>query len=208
MSNTKILEFMRERSVNSLLDIGANIGLFSQTVRKYLPHIDIYMLEANPFCDNFLKSTGIDYDITCLSDIEKNVELYVNRNNFVCTGASYYKETTQHYDNATLVHVDAKPLDQVVFNRYQEHKAFDYIKMDTQGSELDIIRGGRKIIDQAKYIQIETSLIEYNKGAPLKDEVMLFMDSIGFKPALLVEKHYWNQDPNDKLIQEDWIFTK
>jgi FkbM family methyltransferase len=203
-----VIHFMMANNVKTLLDIGANVGHFSQSITSKNPNIQIYMLEANPFCEPFLQRTNIPYDIACLSDSEKFIRMYINKNNAVCTGASYYKETTKHYDDAEYVNVNTKLLDDVIFSKFGEYKQFDYIKMDTQGSEIDIIKGGSKTIDQAKYIQIETSLMEYNKGAPLKDAVVEFMGTLGFKPSVLVEKHYWNQDPNDKLIQEDWIFTR
>jgi hypothetical protein len=82
--------------------------------------------------------------------------------------------------------------------------SYDFIKLDTQGSELDIMKGGQKTLDNAKYILIETSVVEYNENAPLKEEIFNYLSSIGFKPLEMVEDHYMN----DKLIQEDWIFSR
>lgn len=203
-----IINFMKNYNITSVLDIGANVGTFSQTIKISIPEIDIFMIEANPFCEPFLLRSGIPYIISCLSDKEKYIKMYINKNNSVCTGASYYKETTDHYKDAEYVNVNTNLLDHIILARFNDYKTFDYIKMDTQGSELDIIRGGTETINRAKFIQIELSLVEYNAGAPTKDVVIEFMKSIGFKPTVLIEKHYWNQDPNDKLIQEDWIFSR
>lgn len=202
------IEYMKEKQVKSVLDIGANVGSFSLGIKTFLPDIDIFMIEGNPFCDAELKNKNIPYTIACLSDSEKFIKMHINKNNIRCTGTSYYKETTHHYDDADYINVNAKLLDNIIHETFGEYKQFDYVKMDTQGSELDIIRGGRKTIDQAKYIQIELSLIEYNKGAPLKNDVISFMESIGFKQDILINKHHWDQDPSKDCIQEDWIFTR
>lgn len=195
----EILGFMKQHDVKSLLDIGANVGHFSTIVKANFPNMDLLMLEANPYCKGPLERTGLPFEIACLSDEFKEVTLYLNPLNYQCTGVSYYQENTHHYTDAHPHKMTTKLLDNIVGD-----KTYEYIKMDTQGSELDILRGGKKAVERAKYIQLELSLIEYNKGAPLKDEVVEYMATIGFKPTLLVENHYHEGN----LIQEDWIFTR
>lgn len=193
-----------KNDVKSFLDIGANIGSFAMTVRNTFPDIEMFLIEANPFCDAALKRTGIPYDIVCLSDKEQDVKFFFEDNNFQGTGASYYLEKTVHYSKQNFTMMQTKLLDDVILAKYGDYKQFDFVKMDTQGSELDILRGGKKTAANAKYILIETSLIEYNENAPLQEEVFKYMDSIGFKPTELIETHIHN----DILVQEDWIFTR
>jgi FkbM family methyltransferase len=192
------------KDTKTFLDIGANIGNFSLSVRNSFPDIEIFMIEANPFCDSALQQSGIPYEIVCLSDTEKQVKFYFEDNNFRGTGASYYLEKTEHYSRQNFTVMDTKLLDDVILSKFGEYKKFDFIKMDTQGSELDILRGSNKTVEQAKYILIETSIIEYNDKAPLKDEVMSYMSYLGFQATNLVEKHYHK----GTLVQEDWIFTR
>lgn len=204
----QVFDFIVQNNVQSVLDIGANAGNFSVTLKTNKPDLDIFMIEANPWCVNFLERTGIPFEIACLSNEPKEVKLYLNRANWICTGVSYYQENTQWYSSGDFTTVEAKTLDFVIYKRFGHQKKFDYIKLDTQGSELDIIRGAPKTIKAAKYVQIELSLIEYNKGAPLKDDVVNFMKELGFNPTLMVEKHFWNQNPAEQLIQEDWVFSR
>ena len=42
----------------------------------------------------------------------------------------------------------------------------DFIKIDTQGSELDILKGGEKTISNCSLIYLECPIIEYNLGSP------------------------------------------
>lgn len=205
----RALQFLNDMSITSVLDIGANVGNYSQTIKHFFPNMDIFMLEANPWCDSYLRRTGIPYEIACLSDEVKDVNLFVNRKNMVCTGVSYYKEKTEHYSEEDFMITKTKKLDDLILEKFNEQKMFEFIKMDTQGSEVDIIRGGSKTFEKAKHIQIEMTLIEYNKGAPLKDDVTKFLNELGFKQSLLVEPLYKDHNPSTGIVvQEDWIFSR
>jgi len=196
------LRYMKEKDVKSVLDIGAHIGEYSARVKQLFPYMEVFLIEGNPYCENYLEQRGLPFTIACLSEEEKEIGLYMNPVNAICTGTSYYKETTHHYDNSIKLTVNTKKLDDVV------DREFDFIKMDTQGSEIDIMKGGTKTLAAAKFVQIELSLIEYNKGAPLKDEVVAYMESIGFKPDKMVQVQYESYDTTKPIIQEDWIFAR
>ena len=83
-------------------------------------------------------------------------------------------------------------------------KYFDLIKIDVQGSEIDIIEGGLDIFKKAKGILMEVSLVEYNKSAPTKDFVYKFMKDIGFTPAEVIGNI--NHPITHELIQQDVLF--
>jgi hypothetical protein len=96
------------------------------------------------------------------------------------------------------------------------------LKLDVQGYELEVLRGGPRTLTLAEVVLLEVSLLEYNQGAPLMPEVVAFMNSAGFVPydvcgqfrresdaalcqidiifvqrnsALRAKKPFWNQDP-------------
>jgi len=56
----------------------------------------------------------------------------------------------------------------------------DLIKMDIQGSELDVLLGGSIAVNNAKAIILELPHVEYNLGAADKDTIIAHMDSLGF----------------------------
>ena len=85
-------------------------------------------------------------------------------------------------------------------------KQFDLIKIDVQGSELDIIKGGLELIKKSKGILMEVSLIEYNENAPTKDFVYEFMDKLGFIPVEVIGDI--NHPITYQLIQQDILFIK
>ena len=198
MNNT--LEFLHDNKVESLLDIGANVGYYSRVVKQFFPHMRQMMIEANPHCEQYLKQSGIRYTMSCLFDQEKVVDFYLEDTNDIGTGASIYKENTRYYNQNRTIQLKATTLDDVL-----KGETFEFIKFDTQGSEIDIMAGGKNTLAAADYISIELSLIEYNHGAPLKEAVVKYVqEQFGFNPISLVEEHYFE----GRLIQEDWIFAR
>lgn len=205
-----LINLSKKYSPSGLLDIGAHHGEFSKFCFSLWPKIDILMLEGNEQCENVLDSLPFDHSVVLLSDTNKRVKFYLNPNNLSCTGSSYYKEVTNHYKKSIEVEIDTYTLDEVI---QEVGKMYDIVKIDTQGSELDIIKGGVKVIQNASYVILEVPVLQYNEGSPLFDEVIQYMNDIGFKKYEIVEEHLW-LDKNDntfnygELIQVDAVFTK
>lgn len=59
--------------------------------------------------------------------------------------------------------------------------AFDYIRIDTQGSELEIMSSGRRCLDSVMAIECEVEFVEQYVGQPRFSEVEIFLRSIGFQ---------------------------
>ena len=183
---------------NSILDIGASNGWFTNLCRNVWPSASFTMIEANPLLEEDLRSMNIHYIIALLGEEEKPyVKFYINKKEKKSTGNSIYKEISEHFSNENLevIYLPMNKLDNVVTNTY------DFIKMDTQGSELDIIKGGVNTIKKAKYLLSEVSLKPCNEGAPLKLEVIDYLKSINFEVIDISYSHYLN----DKLTQEDLL---
>ena len=57
----------------------------------------------------------------------------------------------------------------------------DLVKIDVQGSELDIIKGGLDVINNAKYLIVELQDVQYNRGAPMAHETIQFLNENGWE---------------------------
>ena len=182
----------------SILDIGANTGQFYNKMSRYYPNSKYLLIEGNELCEDELKKLNVEYKIVLLSDTEKEVEFWIDSNNKQSTGNSIYKEKTQFFNNSTSVKYKTKTLDSIV------NQSYDLVKIDTQGSEIDIIKGGLNTIKMAKGVILEVSLVEYNQGSPLQEEVFNFMSNLGFEPVEIIEKIYHPE--NGQHIQNDVLF--
>jgi len=87
-------------------------------------------------------------------------------------------------------------------NIFTDDTTFEVIKMDTQGSELDIMKGGKNLCKRASIIILEVSLVDLNEGAPIYDEVAVFMEDFGFEERMSIGEHY----EGDEIIQRDLVF--
>ena len=187
-----------------VLDIGAHTGQFYKWAKSAWPYCNVFMIEANPLHENTLlnltANTKDEYMISALGDKEREVTFYTRSDKPHTEGNSYYKEAN-YWDIPQLVQeetVTLKKLDDI----FDEQKVFDLVKMDTQGSELDILKGGKKLITKATAVILEVAYIEYNLGAPTSDEVIKHMNSIGFEEIMSIGEHY----EGEEISQKDLLF--
>ncbi len=85
---------------------------------------------------------------------------------------------------------------------------FDLIKLDTQGSELDILKGGVNLVQRSKAIILEVSHQSYNQDSPLVNEVIEYMTDINFllKETLDTQVVAKKQLALGKTRQSDYLF--
>jgi FkbM family methyltransferase len=185
----------------SILDIGANVGQFYNEIKNIFPNSYYYLIEGSESCEVVLETLNVDYSICLLSDSEKEVDFYIRKNEPRCTGNSIYRENTSFYDDDQIL-IEKKQTK--TLSNLLNNQKFDLIKIDVQGSEIDIINGGLDIIKEAKGILMEVSLMEYNQNSPTKEFVYEYMDNLGFKPVELIGNI--NHPLTYELIQQDILF--
>lgn len=187
----------------TLLDIGSNVGHWYQEAKQHWPDAYYLLIEGNPACAEMLAATGASHRIALLSDAEKDVTFHTRQGAPTCTGASYRREQTIFYGDENLIRetIRTSTLDEVV-----DGQPFQLIKIDTQGSELDILRGGLNTLAAAKAVIMEVSHVEYNEGAPNAQEVLRFMEEHGFRA---VENLGDIVHPLERhVIQSDMLFLR
>jgi FkbM family methyltransferase len=157
---------------------------WTNEARRIWPNAEIVAFEAMNSSEFLFKEQGLKYHIGVLSN-ETGREVAFYQNDFHPGGNSYYKENPEvnpeapEYFNETHM----KLLKTVTLDAVASLKKFpepDMIKMDVQGSELDVLMGAAETLKTVNHVILELQVVEYNKGAPLKDVVIDYMDSIGF----------------------------
>lgn len=182
-----------------ILDIGANIGQFHQIAKQTFPDSFVFSIEASNECEPHLKQLTDNYYIGMLTKDNNEYDFYSRKNDPTSTGNSIYKELTRFYsdDQLDIIKKRGIKLDDL----FETDSEFDLIKIDTQGSELDIIAGGINLCNKAKGILLEVSLNEYNENSPLYDEVISYMKKIGFE-----SKEILDEQRNHGSHQQDILF--
>lgn len=187
-----------------ILDIGANVGEFTIMCETIWPEVESNMVEANKNCEAKLSKLDQPFFIEVLGENDGDeLTFYLTKDNDLCTGNSVYLEKTEHYSEDRVIKEkrETKKVDTLF-----KGETFDLIKLDTQGSELDILRGSTEVIEDTKYVLIETSLKEYNIGAPLEKDIVGYMKSIGFGKYDILDVHKW--PVNHGLFQKGEVFQR
>lgn len=185
--------------INTVYDIGAYRGDFSNYLNNTsLKNRDFYLFEANIKNKKYLERFDYQYFINVLSDRIKEITFYSKS----LSGDSYYLEQTNFYSSSDAKNLTTTTLDEIVIAN--ELPLPEFIKIDTQGSELDILNGGKKTISKCKLIYLECPIIEYNVNSPGLDDYISFLDSIDFIPYDICEVH----KIDNVLVQTDIIFIK
>jgi len=166
-----------------IFDIGASVLHWTDTASKYWPNASYFLFEATASVEPLYRMTNYKYFVGPLSDQDqKLVSFYEQEPNqfgqIDLSGNSYYKENTEHYANIPPKELVSWTLDTIV--KYYQWPLPDLIKMDTQGSELDILYGAPICLAHATDVILEAQHTNYNEGAPKVEAVIKFMEDQGF----------------------------
>jgi FkbM family methyltransferase len=80
------------------------------------------------------------------------------------------------------------------------------LKVDTQGSELDVVRGATGVLDRIEVIVLEVSLFNFGHAQPEMAEVVNFMSDLGYVPYDMFDGY--NRPLDNALGQIDIAFVK
>lgn len=188
-----------------VVDIGANVGEFSSALYKHFPACQFYLVEANKNCEAYLRKLPFFYEIVALGREEAEADFYVENANPIATGASLKKENTVFYDEGKYYteKLKIKTLDS---RAYFGLDTIDLLKLDVQGSELDILIGGYNTLMRSDFVLLEASNIKYNKEAPLFDDILNYMTINGFNLIDVVEFMKMDTPIGPVIAQMDVLF--
>lgn len=162
-----------------IYDIGSSVLHWTKFAKSLWPNAQIFQFEAMQHADKFYEQNGMTNFVNVLLTDKDNKEVTFYQDPLNPGGNSYYQETTGAFTEANAVKRVGMSLDTIVADK--KFPLPDMIKMDTQGSELDILRGAPNVLRQVYDIIIEAQHVEYNKGAPKIGEVKQFLEANGFR---------------------------
>ena len=162
---------------------------------QHLKHPINSVLDVGAYRGDIAKSVLNKYKKT------KQVNFYTLPEDQCTTGSSVYRENTVYYQDPIVIKKWAYALDDLNLPR------FDLIKLDVQGSELDILKGGKKYLaaTQPTYLLLETSIQEYNQDAPLAGEVISYLNKNRYRLCDIFDVLY---DKSNQLLQVDFLFER
>lgn len=187
------------------LDIGANVGAWSRMCRRVFGTPRILAIEPQLQCEAELRHTanalgGVTIVQTLLgARAAAAVPFYVNDFSGI---SSVLREPE-------APPVGAVPTDMVTLDELIVSSGFPQpglIKLDVQGYELEVLRGGAQTLAGAEVVLMEVNLLPIYEGAPLLHETVAFMSDGGFRAYDICSA--MRRPLDDALFQTDMIFVR
>jgi len=181
---------------------------------------------------NFLELHLFEPDLRVLDSyypIKKNINLYdmglwskkTNKNLFLLknqAASSLFKPNlsilekfeigTLQYKIKKIQNVKLDTLDNL-----KKNKIFDFIKIDAEGSDYNILLGGKKMLNSTLGVQVEIQNIERYKDSALYYRVLEFLHMNGFE-MFIYNKEFWTKNKNHNIstnfqnVWSDVVFFK
>lgn len=195
-----------------IFDIGANRGQFSLVARICFPDKRIFAFEpyasaADSYRCVFGADRNVELFCTAVSSVDSERILHVSQRDDSSSLLPIGDLQNDTYPGTSLkkqVRVRSCPISASV--NFADVGNELLLKIDVQGSELDVLKSTEANLTQFKYIYVECSMAEFYVGQPLACEVMEFLSLKGFR----LEGAYNPSVSSDgvRLLQADFLFKR
>jgi FkbM family methyltransferase len=205
----------REVPVRTVLDIGANIGQFATFIGEQFPTARVYSFEPLPdVFESLVKTTdrlgerfmALNYGLG-----EHRQQLVMHRHlehspsSSLLSTTPLAREQFTHTVATQPVQVQIISLDELVASRTIVLEAEVFIKVDVQGFEDRVLRGGQQTVKGAAACLLEVSLVPLYEGQPTFSTLLDLMEEFGFMYAGNMEQ---GQNVNARVLQVDALFLR
>jgi len=167
----------KNKKVN-IIDIGANVGLYS-LYAKYLPNAHFYSFEPYDINYNLLNENILLNNINNITTYQlalgdKECKSILN----TCishNGLHTMGNTPLRFNDIKPIEINVNTLDNLFFNNNIQ---VDYIKIDTEGYEYYILKGGEQTIKTNKpIIQLEYNIINMKQCDITPKQLMNYINN-------------------------------
>ena len=185
----------------AILDVGANVGAWTNEMKNLFPAASFFMVEGNDQHRGALERIGAPFVITLVGKTPGNLTYY-RRKDTTGTGNSVFKENTQFFDDKSYdaVALPVRTLDGIV----KHAGPFQLLKIDVQGAEVDALLGAVNTMTSVDVVYTECSLQNYNQGAPSFLDLYVLLDHYGFA-FFTVANHFYK---DGLCLQFDAFFVR
>lgn len=182
-------------SKSTIIDVGANIGQFNFFCSQYLRASKIYSFE--PVKRSFdLLSKNADKNIYNYAiSTKKNETFFIPVTTLM---ASKYKLTQDDVEEK----IKGMHLDSFIKKFHLSH--IDLLKIDTEGSEYNVLQTSKNTLKKSNYILLETS-VERQSAGDILDCISLLKHIV---PKLSLSKIGRTFEEHDKIVAVDLLFKR
>jgi len=196
-------ERILHKDVNVIFDIGSNKGKVTRLYRGKYPKAAIHAFEPySPFHEVFWQNNPDKENIhltgMALADKEGEADFYINRSKD--TNSLLEPISIGANSDRSCKNIGSKKIQMSTLERYCQEKGIghiDILKMDTQGAELPILKGGEALLKnrQISLIYTEAYFKPQYKDQSLLYDIANYLKEFGYFLEGIYDPYY-----NDKLM--------
>lgn len=184
----RLVAMLASHSIDLILDVGANIGQFSQSLRKAGYQGRIVSFEPLLIAHAQLqRASGSDarWEVAprvAIGDHEGEIELHVAANSFSSSVLEMLDSHKRAAPGSTCVAIERVQLTKLdtLARDYLNAEDKLFLKIDTQGYEDRVLRGATDLLERVCGIQLELSFVPLYEGQQLFDELVVRLRTLGF----------------------------
>ena len=161
------------------------------------------LVEPNPYCHEELAKFPLERHVVAASNTTGRAELFMTKEWLTSTGTSLYRENTPHFRDEAMIKLE---VDKVRLDDLFEGRRFDFVKIDTEGSNWTFSRAERRYCarpttSSSKYPSSNT-ISRCSRGSHL----FPIESKMGFHCVDVTEFH--RPEADGPLVQLDFLFEK
>lgn len=181
----ELIEIVSRDKPQVIYDVGAHIGTWSLLAKSCIPNSAIHAFE--PIDSHIVKfresMKGISYATLhqiALGDRSDRLKINITNRSDSSSLLEPTKLAEEYYGvrKETEQIVRVVPLDEYISKN--DIPLPDFIKLDVQGYELEVLKGGQKCLFHAKWVLCEVSFHPFYKDQPLFCDVASFLNDHGY----------------------------
>jgi FkbM family methyltransferase len=160
-----------------VIDVGANVGQFATVARHRWPQARIVSFEPLPQAAQrlralFARDPGFECHELALTDHAGTEDFHVTGQDDSSSLLPVAPRQVDEFatDDVAVLQVTTARLDDVLPPVGLPDGPI-LVKLDTQGTELDVLRGGTGVLDRASHLVVEVSFVELYEGQASAAEI-------------------------------------
>jgi FkbM family methyltransferase len=210
----KTQKYLMRSADITVFDAGAHFGETVVIYNKLFKNPSIYSFE--PFLSSFevLKRNvktfpNVKVFNVALSNVKGELDFHVNKSSATNSILPTSKDSAKNWGENLLDTVETVKINSITIDEFVEKHNIEVIhilKIDTQGTEYEIIEGASKTIEanKIKIIYLEIIIISTYVGQRYPDEIFFLLRKNGFR---LFNQYNYTHSKSGELQQFDAIFV-
>jgi FkbM family methyltransferase len=204
---------MKNRGIDLVLDVGANTGQFGHSLRQLGFRGRIVSFE--PLKDAFATLRQLaaqdalwECHNLALGDSDRTASINISANSY---SSSFLPASTRSVriepgiayvgqEEASIRRLDA------ILDSVARRDNVIYLKIDTQGYELNVLKGALGVIDRIPLIQLETAFFEGYETQPLIEEIISYLRCLRYRIVWIDPG--WEDLKTGEMLEADLIFAR